>query len=98
MTQTVRTPNGRNSVWIEADYGNGNRGKPRLVTFYKITLTEYIQQIELEGLDEEQVLDIKNLIILFDKRSHCYMVEDNGLSWLFRTLKEARDWAYSRDC
>ncbi len=93
MTMTVRTSNGRNAVYIEADYGQGRRGNSRLIKWCKITLTEYTETLRNSGIEFEDFIEI---LKLFD-RGYAWEAYD-GESYVFRTWSEARDWAHSRDC
>lgn len=97
MTQTVKTPNGRSSVWIEADHGQGRYTGLRCVTWHKVTLAEYLERLDLAWIDEGREESIKATLALFSK-GHAYEAVDGDRSEIFATEKEARDWAWSRDC
>jgi len=97
MTQTIHTPNGHNAVWIEADYGQGRRGAPRLVGWDKITLAEFLENLCLDDVDYDQQQQIKHNLSKFVK-GYAWIVTDGDESEVFSTAKEARDWAYSQFC
>jgi len=94
MTQTIRTPNGPNAVWIEAAHGGA---KPRRVEWYKITLAEYLESLDLEHLDDEQAEEVKGNLEKFDK-GYAYRVCDESEEVICRTWREAREWAYRQFC
>ena len=97
MTQTIRTPEGYRKLWIEADYGQGRRGAPRLVLWFKISLREFINNADLEELDIEQANAMISELECFTSGYAWQVVDDYDVK-IFRTAKEARAWAYSRDC
>lgn len=97
MTQTIREAEGRNKVWIMADYGHGRRGSHKLAEWRKIELIEYLDLVALEDLDDEQADKIRERVKKF-MRGYAYMATYDGRSELFGTAKEARDWCWSRDC
>lgn len=95
MTQTIRTPNGKNGLWIEADFG---QGRARLIQWHSVSLAAYVNWLDLEGLDEEQVEKIKVDLMKFTHNGKAWVVNDNGVSKIFTYFKDARDWAYSQNC
>lgn len=97
MTQTIRKPEGRNKLWIAADHGS----KPsytRYVVWYKITLEEYLRDAHFEDLDDDQAEQVKNELLCFNKTGTAWFAVDGYETCIFATAKEARDWAYSRNC
>lgn len=98
MTQTIRTAKGRKAVWIEADLGQGNRGRPRLVQWYKVTLEEFLEDYYMfYDLGMEQAKDITKTLLKF-KGGFAWYVDDEFEGEFFSTEKEARDWAWSQHC
>ncbi len=99
MTQTVRTACGRNAVWIEADHGQGRRSGNRKVEWYKITLVDYLERVNLEELDDHQASRIREQLQAF-RRGYAYEAcdDDGRRVEYFATFREARDWAWSQDC
>ena len=97
MTQTAYTPDGRSALWIEADHGHFKTGTRR-IEWHKISLPDYLDQIDLEGLDAEQVRWITANLRLFDRGYAWQAWDDNFESVIVRTEREARDWAYSQNC
>lgn len=106
MTQTIRTKNDERSVWIESDLGQGRRGKARLVSWCKITIKEYLDRTDLEGLDEQKAEIVKEELMCFNNpnpsvsnKSWAWEAcDEDGETAIFKSEKEARDWAYSRNC
>jgi len=94
MTQTIRTPDGQNAVWIEADHGGA---KPRRIEWYRITLAEYLEDLDLEELGEDQAEAVKGDLGEFNK-GYAYRVCDESEEVICRTRREAREWAYSQFC
>lgn len=98
MTRTVRTPEGRNAMWIEADYGQGRRGRARKVEWYRLSLAEYLEQVDLEALAEGMLAEVRKELLRFSGTGYAWQATDCDRSEIFETAKEARDWARSRDC
>lgn len=98
MTHTIITPNGCNAVWVEADYGQGRRGRARLVTWRKIGLREYLETVDLIGMSEDQACAVKDELLVFEGRAHAWIAEDSDESKMFVCESDARAWAHSRKC
>lgn len=94
MTQTIRTPAGRFGVWIEADRPGS---RPYKVSWSKISLSEYLDRIDLDELDDNQANSIKDELRKFSK-GFAWQVDTGVETAIFRSEKEARDWGYFQFC
>lgn len=100
MTQTIRTPKGHNALWIEADYGQGRRGAPREIEWYKIRLAEFLNEIDpadLADMHEAQAESFLVDLLCFGNKGYAYRAWDNGQSTIHPTFADARNWAYGKD-
>lgn len=91
MTQTIRTAAGRNAVWIEADYGQGRRGRAEKAEWSKTKLEWF-----LNSYCETDEIPV-HILRAFAK-GYAYEASYGGETVYFASAKEARDWCWTRDC